>query len=452
MTDLSCFKAYDIRGKFPNPLSPEMAFALGQAVAEQFTTRRVILGHDVRLSCPVLHAALAAGLYSAGTEVFSLGLCGTEEIYNAAASHPFDAGIMITGSHNPSEENGFKIVLRGARPVSSDSGLHALRNRVATLLKKSISLSGTETPVTPVSFRQDYIRRILEYTSAATQAPLKIVADAGNGCAGLLLKELIQYLPHEFVFCHMEPDGRFPNGVPNPLLPDRRAATAYAVRQHKADLGIAWDGDFDRCFLYDNEGNFIEGYYLVGLLASEQLFRFPGEKIVHDTRVYWNTRELIKRGGGIPVMGKTGHAFMKELMRAENAIYGGEMSSHHYFRDFAYCDSGMLPWLLVISAMQRHGKPLAELVRERMQAWPCSGEINLHVDNADIINKIYNLYSPMSSYEDFIDGINLEFTDWRFNLRKSNTEQLLRINVESHSDILLLKNKTTELIKAITTM
>ena len=425
MTDLSCFKAYDIRGKVPDPLSPELAFALGRAVAEHFAARRVVLGYDARLSGPVLHAALAAGLHQAGARVFSLGMCGTEEIYDAAARQDFDAGIMITGSHNPADENGFKLVLRGARPVS-------------------------EAPVTPVSFRQEYVRRILDYTGAAAQKPLRIVADAGNGCAGLLLRELAPHLPHEFIFCQMEPDGTFPNGVPNPLLPEKRTATARAVREHKADLGIAWDGDFDRCFFYDNEGNFIEGYYLVGLLASELLPRFPGARIIYDTRVYWNTRELIQAGGGIPVMGKTGHAFMKERMRAEDAVYGGEMSAHHYFRDFAYCDSGMLPWMLVIAAMQRHGKPLAELVRERMDAWPCSGEINRRVADAPaLMRKIRDHYAPAATYEDAIDGVNLEFGDWRFNLRMSNTEPLLRLNVESRADRALLEEKTAELLALI---
>lgn len=450
MTDLSCFKAYDIRGKVPDPLSPELAFALGRAVAEHFAARRVVLGYDARLSGPVLHAALAAGLHQAGARVFSLGMSGTEEIYDAAARQDFDAGIMITGSHNPADENGFKLVLRGARPVSGDSGLHDLRDRVAAQLAAGVNLPADEAPVTPVSFRQEYVRRILDYTGAAAQKPLRIVADAGNGCAGLLLRELAPHLPHEFIFCQMEPDGTFPNGVPNPLLPEKRAATARAVREHKADLGIAWDGDFDRCFFYDNEGNFIEGYYLVGLLASELLPRFPGARIIYDTRVYWNTRELIQAGGGIPVMGKTGHAFMKERMRAEDAVYGGEMSAHHYFRDFAYCDSGMLPWLLVIAAMQRHGKPLAELVRERMDAWPCSGEINRRVADAPaLMRKIRDHYAPAATYEDAIDGVNLEFGDWRFNLRMSNTEPLLRLNVESRADRALLEEKTAELLALI---
>ena len=452
MIPLSCFKAYDIRGKVPDPLSPELAFALGRAVSEKYAVQRVVLGHDARLSCPVLHAALAAGLHQAGARVFSLGMCGTEEIYDAASRQDFDAGIMITGSHNPADENGFKLVLRGARPVSGDSGLCELRDHVVALLAAGVTLPAFSVPVTSVSFRQEYVRRILDYTGAAAQAPLKIVADAGNGCAGLLLRELAPHLPHDFVFYQLEPNGTFPNGVPNPLLPEKRAATANAVRDHKADLGIAWDGDFDRCFFYDHEGNFIEGYYLVGLLASELLLRFPGAKIIYDPRVYWNSRELIRAGGGIPIMSKTGHAFMKERMRAEDAVYGGEMSAHHYFRDFAYCDSGMLPWLLVITAMQRHGKPLAELVRERMDAWPCSGEINCRVANGpSLLRKIHDIYVPDATYEDAIDGINLEFSDdWRFNLRMSNTEPLLRLNVESHADKALLNAKTAELLDIIT--
>ena len=323
---------------------------------------------------------------------------------------------------------------------------------MAAQLAAGVNLPADEAPVTPVSFRQEYVRahRLRLRPARPRRGPSGSWPTRATGRAGLLLKELAPHLPHEFIFCQMEPDGTFPNGVPNPLLPEKRAATARAVREHKADLGIAWDGDFDRCFFYDNEGNFIEGYYLVGLLASELLPRFPGARIIYDTRVYWNTRELIQAGGGIPVMGKTGHAFMKERMRAEDAVYGGEMSAHHYFRDFAYCDSGMLPWLLVIAAMQRHGKPLAELVRERMDAWPCSGEINRRVADAPaLMRKIRDHYAPAATYEDAIDGVNLEFGNWRFNLRMSNTEPLLRLNVESRADRALLEEKTAELLALI---
>ena len=448
MTDLSCFKAYDIRGKVPDPLSPELAFALGRAVAEHFAARRVVLGYDARLSGPVLHAALAAGLHQAGARVFSLGMCGTEEIYDAAARQDFDAGIMITGSHNPADENGFKLVLRGARPVSGDSGLHDLRDRVAAQLAAGVNLPADEAPVTPVSFRQEYVRRILDYTGAAAQKPLRIVADAGNGCAGLLLKELAPHLPHEFIFCQMEPDGTFPNGVPNPLLPEKRAATARAVREHKADLGIAWDGDFDRCFFFDEKGEFIEGYYIVGLLAAAFLKKLPGSKIMYDPRLTWSTEEIIAEKGGVPVRCKSGHAFMKECMRLNDVVYGGEMSAHHYFRDFSYCDSGMLPWLLVTELMCCEGKKLSELVGERMEKFPCSGEINRKVENSKaVLAAIEEKYGDGKI--DKLDGLSIEYDNWRFNVRVSNTEPVMRLNVETRGDKALLKEKTEEILAVI---
>lgn len=455
---LSCFKAYDIRGRVPDTLNAPLAHALGRSVVEVFGARRVVVGRDARLSGPILRDALAKGLNAAGAEVTDIGLCGTEEIYYAAANQPFDAGIMITGSHNPADENGFKLVRGGAIPVSGDSGLFALRDHVQGLLAQSGAPAGDEgsSAIYEASFRADYVRWLLEYSGAtqlepgAGRKPLKIVADAGNGCAGLVLQDLKASLPFDFVCLHMEPDGTFPNGVPNPLLPERRAATAAAVREAGADMGVAWDGDFDRCFFYDGEGNFIEGYYCIGLLAQELLRRVPGGKIVYDTRVYWNTREVVLAAGGQPIMGKTGHAFMKERMRAEDAVYGGEMSAHHYFRDFAYCDSGMLPWLLVAGLLHRTGRSLADLVAERMAAYPCSGEINRRVQDAPSLMKLVrDRYAGGAIYEDSIDGVNLEFEDWRFNLRMSNTEPLLRLNVETRGNRMLLGDKTEEILQLL---
>lgn len=456
---LSCFKAYDIRGRVPDGLDAPLARALGRAVVEVLGARRVAVGRDARLSGPLLRGALVAGLAHAGASVTDMGLCGTEEIYYAAANGPFDAGIMITGSHNPADENGFKLVRGGAVPVSGDSGLAALRDRVGALLAAGAPSpsGGAESPaVRELSFRPEYVRWLLDYSGASGalpapgRRPLRLVADAGNGCAGPVLEELARRLPFEFVRLHMEPDGTFPHGVPNPLLPERRAATAAAVREAGADMGIAWDGDFDRCFLYDGDGNFIEGYYCIGLLAQELLRRAPGGKVVHDTRVYWNTREVVLAAGGQPVMGKTGHAFMKERMRAEDAVYGGEMSAHHYFRDFAYCDSGMLPWLLVAALVQRTGRPLAELVAERMAAYPCSGEINRRVQDAPaLLRRVREEYAPRALRGDDLDGVNLEFSDWRFNLRMSNTEPLLRLNVETRGERALLEDKTAELLRLL---
>ena len=450
--DLSCFKAYDIRGQVPRDIDTDLACALGRAVVELLPASSVVLGRDARLSGPELHDALAQGLLEAGATVSSLGVCGTEEIYHAAAQHGFDAGIMITGSHNPADENGFKLVRGGAIPISGDSGLRELQQRVGVLLAGEMPVAAPSgRAVEQVSFRQEYTRWLLDYSGIRNLSgkgrPFRIVADAGNGCAGLVLRELLPHLPCEVICLNMEPDGHFPLGVPNPLLPERREATARAVREHKADLGLAWDGDFDRCFFYDHEGNFIEGYYLVGLLASEILRACPGGRVVHDTRVYWNTRQMVAEAGGVAVMGKTGHAFMKERMRTENAVYGGEMSAHHYFRDFAYCDSGMLPWLLMLACLARNEATLAELVHDRMAAWPCSGELNRRVADAPtLMQKIRDRYAPDALHEDRIDGINLEFANWRFNLRMSNTEPLLRLNVESRGDRALLEDKTAELL------
>ena len=451
---LSYFKAYDIRGRVPGVLNAPLARALGQAVVEILGAQSVVIGRDARLSGPELRDALALGLHEAGAQVTDIGMCGTEEIYYAAANQPFGAGIMITGSRNPADENGFKLVRGGAIPISGDSGLFALRDRVAAILAQNDSTASTSAvPLLTASFRADYVTWLLEYRGAGQLAPVpgrkprKIVADAGNGCAGLVLKDLMASLPFEFVCRQMQPDGTFPDGVPNPLLPERRAATAAAVRESGADMGIAWDGDFDRCFFYDAEGNFIEGYYCIGLLAQELLRRVPGGKVVHDTRVYWNTRDVVLAAGGQPIMGKTGHAFMKERMRAEDAVYGGEMSAHHYFRDFAYCDSGMLPWLLIAALLSRSGASLAELVSERMAAYPCSGEINRRVADAPrLMRKLRDRYADAALHEDRLDGVNLEFADWRFNLRMSNTEPLLRLNVESRADPALLEDKTSELL------
>ena len=446
------FKAYDIRGIVPGEVNAELAYRVGRVFAAMFAAETAVVGHDIRLTGPELANAVADGLRDGGCTVYDIGGCGTEMVYYATAHLNTDGGIMVTASHNPADYNGMKLVRSGARPVSSDTGLMDI-GRMATEEGEfpHVVVAGKERgKLIKKDTMPDYIEHLLSYIDVKNLKPLKIVANPGNGGAGPVLAKLAEHLPFEFIKINETPDGSFPNGVPNPLLEHNRAVTADKVVAEKADLGIAWDGDFDRCFFYDNEGNFIEGYYLVGLLASELLPRFPGARIIYDTRVYWNTRELIQAGGGIPVMGKTGHAFMKERMRAEDAVYGGEMSAHHYFRDFAYCDSGMLPWMLVIAAMQRHGKPLAELVRERMDAWPCSGEINRRVADAPaLMRKIRDHYAPAATYEDAIDGVNLEFGNWRFNLRMSNTEPLLRLNVESRADRALLEEKTAELLALI---
>ncbi len=446
--NLSGFKAYDVRGRYPSVLNEDLARGLGFAFSQEFQPKRVVIGHDARLSGPALYAALAEGFRAAGVDVVGIGLCGTEEIYYAAFAKGFDGGIMVTGSHNPADENGFKMVRGGAVPVSGDSGLFRIRDRIAAGQDIPAELSGS---FTEASFRDDYVEHLLSYIKPETLRRFRIVADPGNGCAGLVMQELAKCLPLELRLIHHEPDGTFPNGVPNPLLPENREHTARSVRDLKADFGIAWDGDFDRCFFYDHEGRFIEGYYLVGMIAEALLAQTPGAKIIHDPRLMWNTQSVVAKAGGVAIESKTGHAFIKERMRAEDALYGGEMSAHHYFRNFAYCDSGMIPWLLVAQLLSDSGKTLAECVEDRMAAFPCSGEINSRVEDIpSVLARMEAKYAALPGAEvTHIDGLSVAFPDWRFNLRGSNTEPILRLNVESRGDVKLMKEKTEELLNDI---
>ena len=441
-----CFKAYDIRGKVPDELNPSLAADIGRAFAAVFGVRKVAVGYDIRISSPDLAAALTRGLLESGVDVVNLGLCGTEEIYHAAFSmeeEGLDGGVIVTASHNPADYNGMKFVIRGARPVTGESGLIRMAELIAGgNLPAPAPLAGKQSE----SFSKDcYIRHLLGYVQPAQLRPLKLVVNGGNGCAGAIVDLLAPHLPFEFIRLNHLPDGRFPKGVPNPLLPENRAETAAMVRASGADLGIAWDGDFDRCFFWDERGEFIEGYYLVGLLAMEMLEKEPGGTILYDPRLTWNTEELVREAGGLPVMTKTGHAFIKERMRKEDAIYGGEMSAHHYFRDFGYCDSGMIPWLLVCSLLSRKNTSLSRLVMERMAAYPVSGEINRRVADADaVINRIETSFG--GGAKEYLDGLSVSYPTYRFNIRKSNTEPLLRLNVESRGDASLMREKTAELL------
>jgi len=440
---LPCFKAYDIRGRVPDELNPALARRIGMGMARLLNSGPVVLGRDVRLSSPDLQNALEEGFRHAGREIIDIGLCGTEEVYFQTAHRGAAGGAMVTASHNPMDYNGMKLVREGARPISGDTGLFEIRDFVA----------GSESPAAVAdpgrhesTDKTAYIEHLLSYIDQTALKPLRIVVNAGNGGAGLIIDQLASHLPFEFIRIQHEPDGRFPNGIPNPLLPENRAATGDAVREHGADFGVAWDGDFDRCFFFDADGSFIEGYYLVGLLATALLAREPGGKIIHDPRLTWSTVEMVQQAGGIPVMSKTGHAFIKERMRAEDAIYGGEMSAHHYFRDFSYCDSGMIPWLLIADLVSRTGLPLGKLVADRMRAFPCSGEVNFRVDDAKAtVARIIEHYSAQSPILDHTDGVSADFGDWRFNLRSSNTEPLLRLNIETRANLTLLQVRTEEL-------
>ncbi len=443
---LPCFKAYDIRGRVPDELNAPLAERIGAGMAALLGPGPVVVGHDIRLSSPDLMKAAIAGLTASGREVIDIGLCGTEEVYFQTFNRQAAGGIMVTASHNPMDYNGMKLVREQSKPISGDSGLFDIRD-----------FAGSDEPLPQRTgtVRQDhdkstYIQHLLGYIDVAAMQPLKIVTNAGNGGAGLIIDQLAPHLPVEFIRIQHEPDGHFPNGIPNPLLPENRAATRDAVREHGADLGIAWDGDFDRCFFFDADGNFIEGYYLVGLLASALLEKQPGSRIIHDPRLTWNTIEMVEQAGGTPVMSKTGHAFIKERMRAEDASYGGEMSAHHYFREFSYCDSGMIPWLLIVELLSTSGKPLSELVADRMQAFPCSGEINFRVDDAKAsVARVLAHYETMAPTLDFTDGVSADFPEWRFNLRSSNTEPLLRLNVETRGDAALLQRRTDEITALI---
>ncbi|QNH18350.1 phosphoglucomutase [Xanthomonas sp. SS] len=440
---LPAFKAYDIRGRVPDELNEDLARRIGVALAGQLESGPVVVGHDVRLASQGLQDALSAGLRASGREVIDIGLCGTEEVYFQTDHLRAAGGVMVTASHNPMDYNGMKLVRENARPISSDTGLFAIRDTVAA------DTAPAGTPTAAQHSRPDksaYIAHLLSYIDIGSLKPLKLVVNAGNGGAGAIVDLLAPHLPFEFVRVFHEPDGHFPNGIPNPLLPENREATAKAVKQHGADFGIAWDGDFDRCFFFDENGRFIEGYYLVGLLAQAILAKQPGGKVVHDPRLTWNTIEMVEDAGGVPVLCKSGHAFIKEKMRSENAVYGGEMSAHHYFREFAYADSGMIPWLLIAELVSQSGRSLADLVEARMQKFPCSGEINFKVADAKAaVARVMEHFATHAPALDYTDGVSAEFADWRFNLRSSNTEPLLRLNVETRGDAALLEARTQEI-------
>jgi phosphomannomutase len=444
LKSIACFKAYDLRGRIPDELNEDVAYRVGRAFAQFLTPRRVIVGRDIRLSSAGLADALCRGLTDSGVDVHDIGICGTEGVYFATFDGAFDGGIMITASHNPTDYNGMKFVREQSKPISGDNGLQEIRAMAERALFPPAARKGARRPLDTSGA---YVRHLLSYVGIDKLKPLKIVVNAGNGGAGLVIDQLEPHLPFRFVKVHHQPDGRFPNGIPNPMLEENRTATIDAIRAHGADFGIAWDGDFDRCFLFDEHGGFIEGYYIVGLLASVMLRGQPGGRVVHDPRLTWNTIEIVKASGGTPVLSKSGHAFIKQRMREVDAVYGGEMSAHHYFRRFAYCDSGMIPWLIVGQLLCESGQPLSALVGERIAKFPVSGELNYRVADAKAaIATVEARYAPRAAVLDRTDGLSFEFADWRFNLRSSNTEPLIRLNVEARGSQQLMRAKTDELL------
>jgi phosphomannomutase/phosphomannomutase/phosphoglucomutase len=444
LKSITCFKAYDLRGRIPDELNDDVAYRVGRGYAQFLAPKRIVVGRDIRLSSAALTDALCRGLTDSGVDVDDIGICGTEGVYFATFDGGYDGGIMVTASHNPSDYNGMKFVRGGSRPISGDNGLAEIRGFAERGQFPAAARPGTRRAIDVAAA---YVAHLLSYVDVAKLKPLKIVVNAGNGGAGLVIDQLEPHLPFRFIKVHHEPDGRFPNGIPNPMLEENRVPTAAAIRAHGADFGIAWDGDFDRCFLFDELGGFIEGYYIVGLLATMLLRGQPGGKVVHDPRLTWNTIELVEAAGGESVLSKSGHAFIKQRMREVDGVYGGEMSAHHYFRRFAYCDSGMIPWLLVAQALCESGKPLSALVGERMRLFPVSGELNYRVPDAKAaIAACEARYGSTALVLDRTDGISFEFPDWRFNLRTSNTEPLIRLNVEARGSQTIMRDRTGELL------
>ncbi len=449
--NLSCFKAYDVRGRIPDEINETLAYQIGQAYAAFVKPKRVCVGRDIRLSSDQLCQRLIAGLTDSGVDVYDIGLCGTEGVYFATFAEGFDGGIMVTASHNPPDYNGMKFVREQSKPISADTGLKDMKALIET--GQLPGKAATPGKVVAIDMNKKYIDHLLSYVDRAKLKKLKVVVNAGNGGAGLVVDQLEPYLPFEFIKVHHEVDGTFPNGVPNPMLEANRRSTREAIIQHKADVGLAWDGDFDRCFFFDEHGTFIEGYYLVGLLAEVFLKKEPGARIVHDPRLTWNTLAVVEQYGGKAVLSKSGHAFIKQVMRECDGAYGGEMSAHHYFRDFAYCDSGMIPWLLVLQTMCERGQSLSSLVGERMKAFPASGEINMRVPDGKVAAAaVQARYTPVAVSIDFTDGLSMECGDWRLNLRSSNTEPLIRLNVESRGNEALMREKTAEIMALLAQM
>jgi phosphomannomutase len=444
LKSITCFKAYDLRGRIPDELNDDVAYRVARGYAQFLNPKRIVVGRDIRLSSTDLTDAVCRGLTDSGVEVDDMGVCGTEGVYFATFDGGYDGGIMITASHNPPDYNGMKFVREQSKPISGDNGLKEIR---AFAERGEFPAPVRPGVRRPVDVQAAYVAHLLSYVDVTKLKPLKIVVNAGNGGAGLIIDALERHLPFEFIKIHHQPDGHFPNGIPNPMLEENRAPTVAAIRRHSADFGIAWDGDFDRCFFFDEHGAFIEGYYLVGLLASVLLRGAAGGRVVHDPRLTWNTLEVVKASGGVAVLSKSGHAFIKQRMREVDGVYGGEMSAHHYFKRFAYCDSGMIPWLIVAQILSESGQTLSSLVGERIGLFPVSGELNYRVPDAKAtLAAIEARYAPGALVLDRTDGVSFEFADWRFNLRSSNTEPLIRLNVEARGSVKLMQAKTEELL------
>ncbi|STZ01130.1 Phosphomannomutase/phosphoglucomutase [Moraxella lacunata] len=451
---ISCFKAYDVRGELDVNLDNAIAYRIGRAFAQYLNDGKenpvIVVGSDIRPSSESLKQSAIDGITDAGVDVIDLGMVGTEEVYFATSHYNAIGGVEVTASHNPINYNGLKMVRQNSRPISGNTGLADIR----AIAERGEFVVANKGKVTLNTDKTAYIDKLMSFTDTAKFTPKKIVVNSGNGSAGPVVDELQKRLGNkiELIKVHHTPDGSFPNGIPNPMIIANQKATSDAVIAHGADFGVAFDGDFDRCFLFDEKGRFIEGTYIVGLLAEVFLKKHQGESIVYDPRVIYNTENVIAQNGGKPAMSKSGHSFIKQIMRETGAIYGGEMSAHHYFRDFAYCDSGMIVWLLVIELLSVTGKTLSELVNGYINDFPSSGELNFRLGQktaneiSEILEQKYHALNPTKNT---LDGLSLDFGDWRFNLRSSNTEPLIRLNIETKGDKELLKTKTDEILAVL---
>ncbi len=453
---IDCFKAYDVRGELGVNLDESIAYRIGRAFAQILANNTthdkpaIVIGADIRPSSFALKAAAIEGITDAGVDVIDLGMTGTEEVYFATSFYDAIGGIEVTASHNPINYNGLKMVRENSRPISADTGLAEVR----ALAESGEFIDAPKGQVIEKSDKTAYIDKLMSFVDTAKFTAKKIIVNSGNGSAGPVVDAIEARLaaagaPIELIKVHHTPDGSFPNGIPNPMIIANQASTRDAVLAHQADFGVAFDGDFDRCFLFDADGRFIDGSYVVGMLAAAFLQKHQGETIVYDPRVIYNTEHVIEQLGGTPALSKSGHSFIKQVMRETGAIYGGEMSAHHYFKEFFYCDSGMVPWLLLIELLSVTGKSLAELVDDYITAHPSSGELNFKLgqtDAATISQALEDKYGSLNPAKNTLDGLSLDFGDWRFNLRSSNTEPLIRLNIETRGDASLLDAKVNEIM------
>jgi phosphomannomutase len=444
--DPKVFKAYDVRGIYPTELDEDGAYAIGRAYVEQFEPKKIVVGRDMRLSSPSMAASVIRGAADAGCDVLDLGLVGTEMVYFAVGELELDGGVMVTASHNPKDYTGMKIVRRGALPVGGESGLLEIRDRAKSL--GDTSGGQTRGEVQEYDIWPAFVDRVLSFIDLPEIKPLRVVIDAANGMAGVMLPPVLERLPIEAVRYYFEPDGTFPNHEPNPLLPENRQFIIERTKAEGADFGVAFDGDADRCFFVDDTGEFVPGDFVTALFAELVLEKNPGAKIIYDVRASWAVPERIERAGGVPLINRVGHAFIKQRMREEGAVFGGEVSGHYYFRDFSQADSGVVPFLLMLELVSRRSQKLSEILRPFRERYFITGELNTPVPDVALkLQELKERFGPQGEVS-HLDGISVTGEDWHFNVRPSNTEPLLRLNLEARSEE-LMEQKRDEVLDVI---